>query len=160
VAQGEVLEGKLPVATAEEREEAEQVEQRADHRSEILPGQSRPINHVAADGVLAKDRPFRRESILTVATEGFAVGRVSTSQFRRWLAWIGTALVAVSWAGYIIYRWIFFGVPVAGFTSTIVAVLFLGAVQLIVLGLIGEYLGRVYTESQRRPLYIVKTILG
>jgi len=77
-------------------------------------------------------------------------------------SWAGliTALVAVSWAGYIIYRWIFFGVPVAGFTSTIVAVLFLGAVQLIVLGLIGEYLGRVYTESQRRPLYIVKTILG
>lgn len=70
-----------------------------------------------------------------------------------------TALVSVSWGAYIIYRWIFLDVPVAGFTSIIVAILFLGAVQLIVLGVIGEYVGRVYTESQARPLYVVKEIL-
>ena len=70
-----------------------------------------------------------------------------------------TALFSVSWGAYIAYRWIFLDVPVAGFTSTIVAVLFLGSVQLIVLGLIGEYVGRVYTESQGRPLYVVKDIL-
>ncbi len=69
------------------------------------------------------------------------------------------ALVAVSWAAYVIYRWIFFDIPVLGFTSIIVAVLFLGAVQLMVLGLIGEYVGRVYTETQGRPLYVVKETL-
>lgn len=70
-----------------------------------------------------------------------------------------TALLSVSLGTYVIFRWIFVGVPVAGFTSIIVAVLFLGAVQLIVLGLIGEYVGRVYTESQERPLYVVKDFL-
>ena len=69
------------------------------------------------------------------------------------------ALVSVSWGSYVVYRWIFVGVPVAGFTSIIVAVLFLGGIQLIVLGLIGEYVGRTYTESQGRPLYVVKDII-
>lgn len=70
-----------------------------------------------------------------------------------------TALVSLSLGAYVILRWIFVGIPVAGFTSTIVAILFLGGVQLMVLGLIGEYVGRVYTESQGRPLYVVKEIL-
>ena len=70
-----------------------------------------------------------------------------------------TALLSVCLGAYIILRWIFVGIPVTGFTSTIVAILFLGAVQLMVLGLIGEYVGRVYTESQGRPLYVVREIL-
>jgi len=70
-----------------------------------------------------------------------------------------TALLSVCLGAYIVLRWIFVGIPVTGFTSTIVAILFLGAVQLIVLGLIGEYVGRVYTESQGRPLYVVREIL-
>lgn len=70
-----------------------------------------------------------------------------------------TAAAAVGWGTYTIYRWIFFDVPVEGFTSLMVAVLFVGSVQLIVLGLIGEYVGRIYTETQGRPLYVVKRIL-
>lgn len=67
-----------------------------------------------------------------------------------------TAFLSVSYGVYVVSRWIVVGIPVAGFTSIIVAVLFLGGVQLIVLGLIGEYLGRVFTEAQGRPLYVVK----
>ena len=47
-----------------------------------------------------------------------------------------------------------------GQTSTLVSVLFLGGVQLIFLGIIGEYLGRIYDEVKRRPLYIVAEELG
>jgi len=54
----------------------------------------------------------------------------------------------------------FTGSAVAGWTSTMLVVVVLGAVQMFVLGMIGEYLGRLYIESKRRPLYIVSDIAG
>ena len=52
------------------------------------------------------------------------------------------------------------GSAVQGWTSTMLVVVFLGAVQMFVLGMIGEYLGRLYIESKRRPLYLVADIAG
>jgi dolichol-phosphate mannosyltransferase len=52
-----------------------------------------------------------------------------------------------------------FGIPVVdGYTSTIVAILFLGGVQLVSAGILGEYLGRVYDEVKRRPLFVVRDV--
>jgi hypothetical protein len=51
------------------------------------------------------------------------------------------------------------GIDVPGYTSTLVAILFLGGLQLLVLGIYGEYLGRIYEESKSRPLYILDSIL-
>jgi dolichol-phosphate mannosyltransferase len=47
-----------------------------------------------------------------------------------------------------------------GFTTLVTLVLFLGGIQLIALGLLGEYLGRIYDEVKRRPLYIVRETFG
>jgi dolichol-phosphate mannosyltransferase len=49
------------------------------------------------------------------------------------------------------------GATVPGWTSVFVAVFFLAAVQLLCLGLLGEYIGRLYAEAQHRPLYLVAT---
>ncbi len=45
---------------------------------------------------------------------------------------------------------------ISGWTSVIVSILFIGGIQLIMLGIIGEYIGKIFMESKRRPLYIVK----
>jgi glycosyltransferase involved in cell wall biosynthesis len=52
------------------------------------------------------------------------------------------------------------GFPTHGWGSLMVAVLFLAGVQLIVLGMMGEYLGRTYEEVKRRPLYILREKMG
>jgi len=55
---------------------------------------------------------------------------------------------------------IFTGYNFPGYTSTIVAILFLGGVQLITIGILGEYVGRVYDEIKGRPLYLVAENVG
>jgi dolichol-phosphate mannosyltransferase len=47
-----------------------------------------------------------------------------------------------------------------GFTTTIISVLFLGGVQMITIGILGEYIGRIYEEIKQRPLYVVQEKLG
>lgn len=68
---------------------------------------------------------------------------------------LGSFLVGAS----IVYKKIFYGVPVLGWSSLISAVLVMGGIQIIILGIIGEYVGRNYIETKNRPLYIVKRYL-
>ncbi len=58
--------------------------------------------------------------------------------------------------GYIIIRYFFQSLSVQGWTSLIAAILFMGGIQLLVLGIMGEYLGRLYIEIKHRPLYVIK----
>jgi polyisoprenyl-phosphate glycosyltransferase len=60
---------------------------------------------------------------------------------------------------YFLYKKIFYGIPVMGYASIVVSIFFVGGIQLLVLGIFGEYLGRTYQEVQRRPLYIFKETL-
>ena len=66
------------------------------------------------------------------------------------------ALLAFLFALFIVYKTLVYGDPVRGYPSLTVIVLFLGGIQLVALGVIGEYLGRMFTETKNRPLYLVK----
>ncbi len=70
------------------------------------------------------------------------------------------ALVAMLYGFYLLIRTIVLGTDVPGYASTMVAVIFMGGMQLVVLGIIGEYLGRLYSEAKQRPLYIVGSADG
>jgi polyisoprenyl-phosphate glycosyltransferase len=60
------------------------------------------------------------------------------------------------YGAWIIYQTLAYGNPVAGYPSLIVVVLFLGGLQLFFIGIIGEYVGRIYDETKQRPLYVVQ----
>ncbi|WP_137178476.1 glycosyltransferase family 2 protein [Roseomonas sp. AR75] len=67
-----------------------------------------------------------------------------------------TAVFAAFYAMQLIIRTLIWGNPVAGYPSLLAVVLFFGGVQLMTLGVIGEYLGRIFNETKGRPLYIVE----
>jgi glycosyltransferase involved in cell wall biosynthesis len=83
----------------------------------------------------------------------------STDPLRIW-TYLGGVVAAISFffAIFIIARVLIYGVDAPGYASVIVAVTFLGGLQLIGIGILGEYLGRSYIESKRRPIYLVRRI--
>ena len=83
----------------------------------------------------------------------------STLPLRIW-TYIGSlvAVMSVLYATVIVVRTLIFGRDVPGYASIMVAVLFLGGVQLMSLGVIGEYLSRLFLETKRRPLYLAQGV--
>ena len=72
----------------------------------------------------------------------------------------GISLVSFLWALKIIIKTVILGVDVPGYASLMVALLFMGGMQLLSIGIIGEYIGRVYSETKHRPLYFVEETVG
>ena len=115
--------------------------------------------------------PFRRQprrhgtskwnywKLWNFALDGF-VG-FTTAPLRLWL-YIGAIVSMFSfvYAAVIVLQVLIYGIDVPGYASLITVVLFLGGVQLLSLGTIGEYLARLFVEAKRRPVYIVDEIIG
>ncbi len=95
----------------------------------------------------------------TLAVDG--ITSASTVPLRVW-SYIGgaVALLALGYAIFIIVRTLALGIDVPGYASMMVGVLFLGGLQLVSLGVLGEYVGRILTEVKRRPLYVVRETIG
>lgn len=90
-----------------------------------------------------------------LSLEGITAFTVGPLKIATYLG-LATALFAAVYGVVIVTRTIIWGNPVAGYPSLMAVVLFLGGVQLMTLGIIGEYLGRVFNETKGRPLYIVE----
>lgn len=71
---------------------------------------------------------------------------------------LAIALMAFSFASVIVFRTLMYGNPVAGYPSLITTVLFVGGVQLVAIGVLGEYIARIYDEVKARPLYLKKFV--
>jgi dolichol-phosphate mannosyltransferase len=98
--------------------------------------------------------PFRK--MLRLALDGIFSFSHKPLKAATWLGVIAT-IFGVAYAGFAIWERLAHPEKVAqGWTSLIVIVLIISGVQLVILGIIGEYLGRVYTEEQNRPLYVIE----
>ena len=95
----------------------------------------------------------------TLAIDG--ITSASTVPLRVW-SYLGAivALGALGYAVIIIIRTLTSGIDVPGYASLMVAILFLGGLQLLSLGVLGEYVGRILTETKGRPLYVVREEIG
>ncbi|WP_192563885.1 glycosyltransferase family 2 protein [Pseudomonas gozinkensis] len=83
----------------------------------------------------------------------------STEPLRIW-TYLGAmvSLVSFAFAMFIVVRTLLYGVDLPGYASLMVAVTFLGGLQLIGIGVLGEYLGRTYIEAKRRPVFLVRRV--
>nr|WP_225922883.1 glycosyltransferase family 2 protein [Pseudomonas farris] len=102
---------------------------------------------------------FNGWKLWNLALEG--ITSFSTVPLRLW-TYIGggISIFAVLYAVYMVLDKIFFGNSVPGYPSLMTAILFLGGVQLIGIGILGEYVGRIYIEAKHRPRYVVKDVIG
>jgi glycosyltransferase involved in cell wall biosynthesis len=94
----------------------------------------------------------------------FAIDGITSFSFLPLKVWsyVGllVAIPSFFYASFLVIRTLIYGIDFPGYASIMVAVLFLGGVQLVSLGVLGEYLGRVYEEVKGRPLYLVRESYG
>lgn len=89
------------------------------------------------------------------AIEGITSFTIAPLKFATYFGLV-IAIGAFVYAGVIIFKTLVYGNPVAGYPSLMVTILFLGGIQLITIGILGEYLGRMFDETKQRPLYVLK----
>ncbi len=115
--------------------------------------------------------PYRREKrmagqtkypfakMLRFATDGILSFSTVPLRLATWLGFLASALALLGILLAVSFR-IFTRNWVPGWTTIVIAVLFIGGVQLICLGIMGEYMGRIYGESKHRPLYLIQELAG
>ncbi|WP_036139997.1 glycosyltransferase family 2 protein [Luteibacter sp. 9135] len=94
-----------------------------------------------------------------LAVEGITSFSTAPLRIATWLG-VSAALLAFLYGLWVLLKVWLWGDPVRGYPTLMVVILFLGGAQLLALGVIGEYIGRTYAESKRRPLYYVESRRG
>jgi len=117
-------------------------------------GKTELVEYTRAERVAGTTK-FNGWKLWNLALEG--ITSFSTFPLRMW-TYIGLFVAGLSfiYGTYMIFDTIIFGNPVRGYPSILVSILFLGGIQLIGIGVLGEYIGRIYIETKERPRYVIK----
>lgn len=121
-------------------------------------GKTEIVEYARAERVAGTTK-FNGWKLWNLALEG--ITSFSTFPLRMW-TYIGFFVAGLSflYGVWMIIDKVFWGNPVAGYPSILVSILFLGGVQLIGIGVLGEYIGRIYVETKQRPRFIVRKEKG
>jgi glycosyltransferase involved in cell wall biosynthesis len=111
------------------------------------------------DARVAGDTKWNYWRLTNLAIEGITSFSVAPLRMATWLG-MSAAGVAFLYGLWVILKVLIWGDPVRGYPTLLVVILFMGGAQLMGLGIIGEYVGRTYAESKRRPLYYVEDRRG
>jgi len=106
------------------------------------------------DARMAGETSFSGWKLWNLALEG--ITSFSTAPLKVWLYMgIFISFLSFLYGSIIMFKTIILGIDLPGYASTMTVILFLGGIQLIGIGVLGEYIGRIYMESKRRPTYII-----
>ena len=100
--------------------------------------------------------PFRK--MLKFAIDGLTSFSTAPLKLATWMGYLASAFAFLYLISVFVQRWL--GKTVEGWATIMVAMLFMGGVQLICLGIMGEYIGRIFTEAKQRPLYVVEEFVN
>lgn len=117
-------------------------------------GRVEVVEYARAERIAGSSK-FNGWKLWNLALEG--ITSFSTFPLRVW-TYLGLFVAGISfiYAAYMVADTLIFGNPVRGYPSIMASILFLGGVQLIGIGALGEYIGRIYIETKNRPRYIIK----
>ena len=108
----------------------------------------------------AGETKFSLWRMLHFATDGVVSFSILPLRLATWTGFLASGLALLGIIAVVLEKYLHVTGLVQGWSSTVIAVLFMGGVQLVCLGIIGEYVGRAYGEVKRRPLYIVQERIG
>lgn len=99
---------------------------------------------------------FNFRSLLNLAIEGITCFTTAPLRISAILGFV-VSFISLLYLLFVLFKTIFYGEDVQGFPTLLCTILFIGGVQLIALGIIGEYIGRIFNETKQRPPYIVES---
>lgn len=111
------------------------------------------------DARVAGETKYPLRKMIAFAADGILSFSISPLRAAVWLG-LATAAIALCGIAYDVFTRLFTHGWVSGWASLLFAILLMGGVQLVMLGVVGEYVGRIYREGKRRPLYLVRERFG